>query len=245
MSWEIADGLARYLIRANLHNDELILIQYNIPRIANSPNLKLALSERILSAPRTCPGVFLALGEILGVTPDQGPRWRQSARRSLLESLAYGSGHKTGVLLASAAEKYVEILKEQGRLLGVPEPDYLLLSAPSAILETNTRHLAAGLARENLADADKAFLHMLPHLGPLLGYLKMNDLQATSFQQRQFLRVLELWVCQHRPGQAEKARAITSELGQIDKASDNLLVRLTSGEKAILRMWMLSRVEAP
>ncbi len=245
MSWDIADGLARYLLRPNLHNDELVLIQYNISRVANSANLKLALSERILSAPRTCPGVFLALGEVLGVTPDQGPRWRQSARRSLLESLAYGSGHKTGVLLASAAEKYVEILKEQGRLLGVPEPDYLLLSAPSAILETNARHLATSLVREKLPEADRAFLQMLPHMGPLLAYLKMNDLQATSIQQRQFLRVLELWVCQQRPGQAEKALAVTAELARIDKASDNLLVRLTSGEKAILRMWMLSRGEAP
>lgn len=245
MSWEIADGLARYLLRPNLHNDELVLIQYNIQRVANSANLKLALSERILSAPRTCPGVFLALGEVLGVTPDQSPRWRQSARRSLLESLAYGSGHKTSVLLTSAAEKYVEILKEQGRMLGVPEPDYLLLSSPSSILETNARHLAAGLARDKLPGEDQAFLKMLPHMGPLLAYLKMNDLQATSIQQRQFLRVLELWVCQQRPAQADKAHALSLELARIDKASDNLMARLTSGEKAILRMWMLSRVEAP
>lgn len=243
MSWEVADGMARYLIRANLHSDELILIQYNLPRVASAPNLKLALSEKILLAPRTCPGAFLALGEIVGVVPDQGPKWRESARRSLLESLAYGGTHKTSVLLAAAADKYVEILKEQGRLLGVAEPEYLLQKAPSAILATNTRHLASGLVRDKLTTADKRFLQLLPHWGTILAYLKQNDLQITAFQQRQFLRVLELQATQRNPALSPKARGVADELAQADKASDNVLTRLISGEKAILRMWLLLREE--
>ena len=236
---EIAEGIARYLMRSQMHQDELILIQFNLPRIANSAALKFALSEKIMNAPKTCPGAYIALGEITGKVPEQGATWKSNARRSLLESLLENGSDKTSNLLANAGDRYVAILKDQGRLVGIAEAEYLLRSSPSAILDANTRHLATRISKEKLSGENLQFVNNVPYFTATYSFQKLNDLQATTLQQRVFLRVLALYVAQEKPLKRTEALRVLEGLGTSDAQSDNVLVRLRGGESAILRAWLL------
>ncbi len=234
---ETAAALAKYLTRV-LEPAEITAMNAGLPKVARSPALVLEFADLLSNASNDAkPGVQAALGHLIGrPTPLPDNRWKDVARRALLRRIADGGLDDA---LNAGAEQYRLLLIEQGILLGLDPADFALRAEPSTIFDVLIRHLASKLERDKLNDADRRFLDQLPHLVEAVDFQMLNDLQKCVVMQRAWLRVVCLYVVQRKPDAAERVTQSLAALAAADVKSADALVRLRSGEAALLQTWLL------
>lgn len=172
----------------------------------------------------------------------------QGTERARFDQLLRDRGSLTSLRAGPAkppaevfAEKYRQLLIEQGLALGMESPDFFLRLGMPAVFEVLVRGVSLKLDASRLGAADRQFLAQLPAQIENLEKSTADDLQRSVALQQLWLRVASLYAAQQRPQAAERAAAIVRELDMEDQRAKGAKPadRLRAGDEKLLSVWML------
>jgi hypothetical protein len=239
---EIAEKVALYLFTSKA-KDELDSIVFNLKQVGRARPIRLAAADVVLETRATAPPaqVERLLLEMApasaGVKLTTDANWRKKARKLLLEAVLSELGSTSSV--DDAAALLFKVYQQQGLLLGMSEPEFLLMTRPSQAQEALVGQLLTRVSKDKLPEPEKDRLARIPHELKAKQFMAANDLQLSVLLQRVWVDLLALYAAQERPQRAADARKIADELRTEDARAASLLAQLHAGEVRALRLWLL------
>ena len=235
-----AQKIARYLLATIQQQSELDDVTPTLESIAKNRPLLVALADSADVTKKDRAEVIV--GVVLGkpVRFDRDEDWRPTFRKMLLQRALDLTDTTMG-----GADQAADILRylyqEQGRVLGIDDPEFQALSSPARVLERIVQHVAAKAnGTQNSSPEDKMYLEQIGRHLQAAQFVAGNDLEHMVLLQRIWIKVLSIYLREQAPAQAARLLKIQQDLAVHDQNSLNVLDQLRAGEEKILRIWALA-----